>query len=338
MRVGLRGRLGNQIATWGCIAAVLMSGCSRVKDFRVTNDWTDAPSFRTSTQTKIEYPSVQSCLEPNSQHTPLPHSLENPSELPAIPMSLNEAIQMALSKGEILRSLGGSVVATGSNTASTYDPALVESGAGGVETALSRFDAQVSSQLFWAKNNQPNNTTFLVFQPIASEQTLGNFNYALSKRTATGATWTARHSMIYNRNNSPARFFASDFTGFFEAQYRQPLLLGAGIQYNQIAGPGSGIGSYNGVLIARIRTDISLADFESSVINFVRDVETAYWDLYFAYHNLEAQVAGRNSSLLTWQRIKELQKVGARGGDAAAEAQARSQYYTFDVAVKDALT
>ena len=73
------------------------------------------------------------------------------------------------------------------------------------------------------------------------------------------------------------------------------------------------------MLIARINTDISLADFENGVINFINDVEAAYWELYFAYHNLEVRVAGRNTSLLTWQRIKELQNVGARGGDAAAE-------------------
>ncbi len=115
------------------------------------------------------------------------------------------------------------------------------------------------------------------------------------------------------------------------------MLRGAGTQFNRIAGPGNGVGVYNGVLIARINTDISLADFEQGVVTFVNDVESAYWELYYAYHNLEAQVAGRNTSLLTWQRLKELQKVGARGGDAAAEAQARSQYYNFDVFVKDAL-
>ena len=129
-----------------------------------------------------------------------------------------------------------------------------------------------------------------------------------------------------------------DFTGFFEAEYRQPLLRGAGLTYNRIAGPNGQNGTYNGVLIARINSDISLADFEASVIKFVEDIETAYWNLYFAYLNLEAQVAGRNSALLTWQRVNELKKAGARGGDLAAEAESRSQYYNFDVQVTDALT
>lgn len=46
---------------------------------------------------------------------------------------------------------------------------------------------------------------------------------------------------------------------------------------------------------------------------------------------LEHIQAGLNAALLTWQTIKELQKAGARGGDAAAEAQARNQVFRFYV-------
>ncbi len=114
-------------------------------------------------------------------------------------------------------------------------------------------------------------------------------------------------------------------------------MQGAGTTFNRIAGPNSPIGQYNGVLIARINMDVSLTDFENGVISLINDVESAYWELYFSYRNLEAQVSGRESSLRTWQRIHELQKVGARGGEADAEAQARSQYYLFDSQVNDAL-
>ena len=34
-------------------------------------------------------------------------------------------------------------------------------------------------------------------------------------------------------------------------------------------------------------------------------------------------------ALLTWQRLKELQKVGARGGDAAAECQSRAAVFRY---------
>lgn len=321
---------------------MLLSGCTNLRSFDFKDTWDSAPSYHVPVATQIEYPSVKSNLLPEVATTGEPLAFQNPSDLPTFELELNTAIRMALSSGDVLRSLGGSVIQSAAGTQTNFDPAITESNpALGVEAALSAFDAQVSSQLFWQVNDRPNNINInpilQQFQVPASQQTVANFNYALSKRTATGATFTARHNIGFENSNSPNRLFTGAYTGWFEGEYRQPLLRGAGVDFNRIAGPNSVVGQYNGVLIARINTDISLADFEAGIINFIGDVETAYWELYFAYHSLEAQVAGRNSSLLTWQRIRELQKVGARGGDAAAEAQARSQYYTFDVQVKDGL-
>ena len=115
-------------------------------------------------------------------------------------------------------------------------------------------------------------------------------------------------------------------------------MAGSGSTYNRIAGPSTVPGTYNGVLITRINTDISLADFEAGVLRLINDVEGAYWELYFAYRALDAQLSGRENSLKTWQRINELQKVGSRGGEADAEAQARSTYYLFESQVNDALS
>ena len=59
-------------------------------------------------------------------------------------------------------------------------------------------------------------------------------------------------------------------------------------------------------MIARIRTDQTLADFEGGVRNLVRDVEEAYWELYFAYRDLEARKMGRDSAQETWKRTAAL--------------------------------
>lgn len=326
-----------------CVGLVLSSGCAQVREFQFNDSWESAPSYNHQIGTNIEYPSVQSRLEPQVVSAPEPLSLDNPADIPAQEISLDDAIQLGLSRGEILRTLGGSVVQSAAGTRTKFDPAIAESNPlGGVEAALSAFDVQTASQLFWQVNDRPNNVNInpilQQFQVPALQQTTATFNYEISKRTATGASFAARHNFGYDLANTPNRLFTGAYSGFFEAEYRQPLLRGAGVEFNRIAGPNSGIGQYNGVLIARINTDISLADFESGIITYINDIETAYWELYFAYHNLEAQVAGRNSSLLTWQRIKELEKVGFEGSDAAAEAQARSQYYLFDVQVKDALS
>ncbi len=268
----------------------------------------------------------------------MPLTVQNPSELPTFDIRLNEAIRQALMSSNVLRSLGGSVVLAPQGTPTVLDAALSDSNPqGGVEAALAAFDAQVSSQLFWQRNNRPNNTSLLLFAPSISEQTLGIFTSGISKVTANGTSFAARHNMTYDRNNSPFRLFPSDFVGTFEAEMRHPLLQGNGTLYNRIAGPTRAVGVYNGVLIARINTDISLADFEQGVIGLINDVETAYWELYFAYRALEAQVDGRDNALMTWQRVNELQKAGVRGGEADAEAQARSQYYLFESQVNDAL-
>ena len=325
-----------------CAFSMALSGCSAERKFAFPDPV--GKSYYQSFATQIEYPNVQSCLAPEVAAGPAPLTTDNPAELPAWEMTLDEAVHMAMQRSDVLRTLGASVVQAPTASRTRFDPALTETNPlGGVEAALSAFDATVNSQLFWQKNNRPNNSSFLIFVPQAFQQTTGNFTSELAKRTATGARFAVRHNVLYDYNNSPQRLFRSDYTGWFEAEWRQPLLQGAGVEYNRIAGPNNfgpnnGVGQYNGVLIARVNTDISLADFELSVINFVSDVETAYWELYFAYRNLQAQVAGRNSILVTWQRVETLQRFGARGGVTDAEAQARSQFYALDAQVKEALS
>ena len=59
---------------------------------------------------------------------------------------------------------------------------------------------------------------------------------------------------------------------------------------------------FNGVLLARLNTDVSLADFQTATRNLVSDVENAYWELYFAYRDLHAKKVARDSALLTWKK------------------------------------
>ncbi len=331
-------------AAWLAVFAMIQFGCSPRRPFNFRDTWESAPSYFKTVATEIEYPNVQSYLAPESADVPEPFRLENPVELPARELLLQDAINYALNNAEVLRSLNASVVQFNPlGFVTKQSPGLAEADPQfGVEAALSAFDANVVGRLFWQSDDRPINTLLPPpldqFQVAILNQDLAGLSYEINKYTATGARFAARHVVNYDWNNTPNRRFQGAFAGWIEAEYRQPLLRGSGVQYNRIAGPGNPNGVYRGVLIARINADITIADFEAGVITFVNDIETAYWELYFAYHNLEALVAGRNSALLTWQRVKELERVGARGGDAAAEAQARSQYYNFDVQVKDALT
>ena len=75
-----------------------------------------------------------------------------------------------------------------------------------------------------------------------------------------------------------------------------------------------GLENINFLLDARIRLAVAQLDTTDSKEEQLKFIEV-----------------GLYASIMTWQRLKELQKVGARGGDAAAEAQARSNVYRFYV-------
>jgi outer membrane protein TolC len=268
-------------------------------------------------------------------------AIEDPSKIPALEMTLAEAVQMAVRQSPVIRDLGGAVVTQPGGVATIYDPSLAHSNPNfGVDAALSAFDAQYASQLFWGKTDQPNNINNVglggIFTPSVSQGTNGTFQAELSKRSAQGGRFALRNVTIYDNNNRPFRAFTSDFTGWVEAEWRQPLMRGAGTTYNRIAGPNSFIGQYNGVLIARINEDVALSDFEASIIRLVNDVEQAYWDLSTGYRVLEATLKGRESALQTFQYQEVRLRVGA--GRSDEEAQAQSQYYQFQAQVERALS
>lgn len=324
----------------GCIGSTVLAGCNTTNRFRAWKDSSQTSYFQ-SFITQVEYPDLNAPIDNGVSQSLLPFAIENPSELPTFDLSLRDAIQSALQSSDVLRSIGGSVVAAPQALSTSYDNALSDlNPLGGVEAALAAFDAQVTSRLSWQKNDRPINFAASggaenFFVPV-NIQTQGVFTNQIQKRTATGAQYAVRLNTIYDRNNGRNRQFSSDFSGFVEAEYRQPLLQGSGTTFNRIAGPNSLPGQYNGVLIARINTDISIADFENAVIRLINDVEGAYWELYFAYRALDAQALGRRSSFETWQRIKERKDAGK--ASLEEESQTRATFYQFEALMNDALS
>ena len=288
----------------------------------------------------IEYPTVDACTYETPLAVPPPRALEDPKPEDMWDLSLEECLRLALSNSQVMVNLGATVLAAPGALTTVNDPAIRESDPRvGVEAALAAFDAQYTASIFWQKNERPVNSAFMgFFAPVATSD-VGQFRSELSKANAAGGTSALRYNVDYLWNNNPTNIFPSIWTNSLEAEVRQPLLQGSGVEFNRIAGPNSQPGLFfsNGVLLARINTDISQADFEAAVRNFVSDVENAYWDLYFAYRDLDAKTSGRDSALATWRKIESLAEVGARGGEADKEAQAREQYYRFRGLVENAL-
>lgn len=293
---------------------------------------------------QITYPEVAECANEVTQAAQAvvpPLVDEDPSKLPVYELTLAEAVQMAVRQSPVIRDLGGTVVTAPAAVTTVYEPSLAHTNPGlGVEAALAAYDAQYSGQLFWNKLDQPNNVisdpNAQFFAPSVYQGTTANYRNEIFKRTAQGGRFALRQATIYDRNNRPSRVFASDFNGWVEAEWRQPLMRGAGTQFNRIVGTPILPGQYNGVLIARVNEDVALADFEASVIRLVNDVEQAYWDLSAAYRVLEASIRGRESALQTFQYQEVRLKVGA--GRSDEEAQAQSQFYQFQATVERALS
>ena len=328
---------------------VLLAGCHPQQPFYFRED--GDLSHYIGMATDLEVPDLQEESLGEVDGAIRPFSLDNTEPKEIWDLTLEEAVRCALANSKVMRSIGGQILGPPDFIAKNpelvptiYDPAITESNPRmGVEAALAAFDTQFTTSVFWEKNDSPRNyRSDNPLFPSVYQQDVGSFQAQLQKTAATGGTWTIRHNVDYDLNNTPLaplgiRQYHSDWNVNLEAEFRQPFLQGNGVQFNRIAGPGAIPGFNNGVMLARIDTDIALADFEAGVRNLVSDVEIAYWEVYYAYRELDTVIAGRDSALQTWRKIYALYVVSARGGEAEKEAQAREQYFMFRAAVEESL-
>ena len=268
-------------------------------------------------------------LEGNS---PLEFDENNLSSDKVRSMSLQDCFSQALGSSRILKDLGVTVLRAPQAVGSNLDPAIVYSDPRiGEEAALSAFDANLFASTSYEDNDRGLNNQFFgvngnLRQDLSTTQT------GVNKRSATGGLFTVRNVTVYDRNNQQTnRFGVYSWENYLEAQVRQPLMQGAGSEFNRIAGPGSTPGQFNGVLLARVRTDTNLVEFEKSVRDYLADVENAYWDLYYAYRDLDARIDARNIAANTFEKLDK--KDAAKG----RLAQAEEQVHRFQSEIVDSL-
>ncbi len=327
-----------------CIAAAL-PGCAPQQPlyFRNNGDM----SHYLGVAATIDNANISEPCNSDAANTMRPFSISGPAPTDYWDMTLEEVVKEALKNGKVLRTIGGQVQGPPSFLTSNptgaptiYDPAIVETDARfGIAAGESLFDPTWTTDLFWERNHEPRNVNqnFAGSLPLELSQDAFQFQTAVQKTTGDGTSLIASSSTAYDmQRNDPTRQFPSDWQTSFQMEIRKPLLQGAGVEFNQIAGPGAIPGFNQGVLLARVNTDIALTSFEGAVRNMVSDVESAYWELYFAYRNLDAALEGRDDALRTWQKADALYKNGTIEGSAAFEAQALEQYYGFRNAVEQA--
>ena len=310
----------------------------------------NAQSKYIAEQTKIEYPneSIPSLDDVKNAITPL--SLDNPDPKEEWLLTLDEVRQMALENSKVLRQLSGInfgangvsgsptlLLSSPSSAMTVWDPAIIESNpTAGVQAALSAFDAIWSTTASWQKADVAHNYISSYQASVGTRTDTGTFQTTLSKTVATGGNVYASTGIGYDWNDGSSRLWNSDWTSYVEAGFTQPLFRGAGVEFNRIAGPNANMGSSNGVILARISTDVALVDFEMGVRNTLQDLEETYWNLYYAYRNLSASAAGYEAALQSWRTVNEQSKIGRPQGTAQNLAQAEKNYQSFKVSAQEA--
>ncbi|MCA9040141.1 MAG: TolC family protein [Planctomycetaceae bacterium] len=291
--------------------------------------------------TSIEYTEVAHNIPEEVKYTQEPRTIRDRKHDEIWDLTLAEALHLALKNNRIIRTDGSFLNGAGSLTSQTansvYDPAIQETGVlfggRGVEAALADFDTNFTTSVLWGRNNQIVNSPFFGGIPGGNlTQESATFQSALSKQFMTGGRFVLRNDWDYTGTNASGQLFPSAYSGSVSGEFRQPLWARSGTEYTRIAGPATGFsgvtGVSQGVVIARINNDITVADFELSIINLLRDVETVYWQLYLDYHRYHTVVTARNSALETWRVADAKRKIGGtRGFKLVDEAQALDQLF-----------
>ncbi|MCG6157860.1 TolC family protein [Rubinisphaera margarita] len=335
--------MGPRCAFWAsctvlAIALAPLTGCqsSKTHSASVTADSHEHYIARAS---QIEYPELEQPVPGDALLNTCPVSLI--TDLNSVnyrDLALQDAVHLALEHSKVMRNLGGTVLRAPEAVTTSFDPAIRETDPRfGVQAALSAFDTSFGASVFHQNNDRALNNQFFGGGTRLLQQEATVFQAQLAKQSAVGTEYYLRNITDYDKNNAPGNRFPGAWTSLLETEVRQPLLQGYGIDYWQTVGNSQTPGLYNGVLVARTNTDISQSEFEISVRDFLTDVENAYWDLYFAYRDLDAKIAARDSALELWRRIDTLKQLGRAGGEADKEAQAREQYYRFEEDVQNAL-
>jgi outer membrane protein TolC len=323
------GKTTTRLSLFTLVACLLMTACN-LPNKNESLQGLSAPATPQLPNTGVKYLDVQNILDdnlPEDLSDLSPNQISDYRNLRYEEVGLDQCIALALSNSEVARDLGVNIIRSPNGMVTQYDPALTYSNPRfGEEAALSEFDAQVASSLFFQKNDRPFNNLITGNSNGLFQQDLLNYQLELSKRAATGTLMSLRNRIEYDANNQATNRYPHTWQSILEGEFRQPLLQGSGAYFNRIAGPSQQPGVYNGVLIARANTEISLVRFEQSIYNLVSNVENAYWDLYFAYQELDAQVEARNQAYELWQAKKKEQGTG----DELQYNAAYEQYLRFE--------
>jgi outer membrane protein TolC len=346
----IRDSVRASLASAAAILIAVLGGCSTAQPVTYLGH-ADLQYYK-GLATKIDYPTCPDPDNPVAFASQEPRRIRHRQHDQIWDLTLSEATHIALKNNKLIRFREqGSfprnpLVNNPDQNPSVYDPALQETGflfgQRGVEAALSDFDAQFSASMTWGHNAQIQNNQGVTAVPLVNGvptliEDTATFKSQINKEFADSGSLTFSQEWDYVANNVTGNLFPSVYTGFVRAEYRRPLLAGAGTDYTRIAGPigRNTPGVAQGVVIARINSDIAVADFEGTVHQLMRDVQTTYWELSLAYHAYHTEKTNMNNVLDTWRLIDAKSNTGLEG--SADETQARESFFDAKGRTQEAL-
>jgi outer membrane protein TolC len=282
------------------------------------------------TANQLDLPIVSASSDSLASATPPHNATELPDNL--LDLTESEMLSIAMGSSPVLRPLGVRILENPESVTTMVDPAIAASDPFfGPQAALAAFDSQLSASLSTQNNDRVFNNTILGGDVQELTQDFSTANAGLQKRTLSGATVNLGAVHQYDNNNRDGNRFRSYWETQYEASIRQPLLQGAGHDFNLIAGPNArpGFNFSNGLVIARLNVKVTEADFEIEVRDFVRDLYSAYWGLQQQYLNVQNIQVSKEVAYQTWQSVLAKRSAKMTGGEANKEAQARARYYSF---------
>ncbi len=238
-----------------------------------------------------------------------------PSSAPPVwwPLSLDQAVGIAIEHSDVVRVLDGSEVR--SAYASSYDPAIADQN---TREALAAFDTSFAAGMYWNRINPPPNAIVEPGLANPGRYDAGGLTAGFTKSWLTGAQTRIAYNpptgYLYFPNGSSS--FNPTQSANVELSVRQPLLRGAGAEYNRAP-----------ITIAQIRTNQSAWDFKQATMDFVRSVEQAYWELNAA----QIALRGVEEQLPLIEEVVRIEEASltAKRAIPADVAKARVQMHAF---------
>lgn len=298
MRLTFPARMRSLALLTASVAMIASAGCQRVPYIDQSKSAPrDDVGARAEEDAQVTKASFTSQLPLPLPKLTKPRTTNDPEAREVWPMTLQEAIKIGLDNSEVVRVIplgaqgipvGGfepSPLNTGVGTsgvlgsgalATVYDPAIQETQ---IAQALSVFDANLSTTLFWGKSETPFNNGIQAGQfggpkfPVIFIQDTLQLQSTIQKRAATGSVLQVQYNANYAYTNSTSNTYPGAWTTNTQLSITQPLLGGtaqnlSGLEANRA-----------GIVIARINADSAVWKFKAAIMEHVRSIEQQYWAL-----------------------------------------------------------